>query len=67
MADYSEVRLIKDTKVEIIDGVVYTTIVRDGCACTVALLLHDYLLHHQRAAKAIDEAFAVQGEVIAWK
>ena len=67
MVDYSEVRLIKTTEVECIEGIVYTSICIDGRPFTIALALHDYILHHKRGAKAIDDGFTNKGNVVAWR
>jgi hypothetical protein len=67
MADYSEVRLVKSSEVEVANGLVYTTVMREGAPYTTAMLLHDYIHHHRRAAKVIAEAMGSQAEVVAFK
>lgn len=67
MGKYSEVRLVKNSEVEIFEGVVYTTVMRDGAPYTTAMLLHDYIRHHKRAAAAIAGAMGSQAKVIAFK
>lgn len=68
MGKHQEARLICETGIEIANGVVYTTFIRNGKPCTVALLLHDYCRHHQRASEALDAEFAKEnGKVLAFK